>query len=96
MRAIRILAAGPQTLVQDSGRRGYAHLGVPRAGAFDTRAWQLANRLVGNATEAASLEILGGGVEVEAMGHLNHLYHAGTVTRDTRADGAYLWRRRDV
>ena len=53
MRAIRILAAGPQTLVQDSGRRGYAHLGVPRAGAFDTRAWQLANRLVGNATEAA-------------------------------------------
>ena len=70
MRAIRIVAAGPQTLLQDGGRRGYAHLGVPRAGAFDTKAWQLANRLVGNAPDAASLEILGGGVEVEAIGHV--------------------------
>ena len=31
---------------------------------------------------------------VEAMGHLNHLYHAGLVTRERRGDGAYLWRRR--
>jgi len=29
---------------------------------------------------------------VEAMGHLNHLYHAGLVIRDRRSDGAYLWR----
>ncbi|PIE08277.1 MAG: MBL fold hydrolase [Rhodobacterales bacterium] len=29
---------------------------------------------------------------VEAMGHLNHLYHAGLVTRERRGDGAYLWR----
>ena len=29
---------------------------------------------------------------VEAMGHLNHLYHAGLVTRDRRGDGAWLWR----
>ncbi len=31
---------------------------------------------------------------VEAMGHLNHLYHAGLVTRDRRSDGAFLWRRK--
>jgi len=91
MRAIRIIAAGPQTLVQDSGRRGYAHLGVPRAGAFDTRAWQLANRLVGNATEAASLEILGGGVEVEAMGHLTIAVTGaqGPVDIDGRSAGTH-------
>jgi len=29
---------------------------------------------------------------VEALAHLNHLYHAGEVTRTDRAtDGAWLW-----
>ena len=40
--------AGPLTTVQDLGRPGYAHLGVPRAGALDQPALRLANRLVGN------------------------------------------------
>lgn len=31
---------------------------------------------------------------VEAMGHLNHLYHKGLVTRHRRHDGAWLWQRR--
>ena len=34
---------------------------------------------------------------VEAMGHLNHLYLAGLVTRERRdADGAFLWRRKEA
>ena len=70
MRALHIVATGAQTLIQDGGRRGYAHLGVPRSGAFDTRSWQLANRLVGNTPGAAALETLGGGLVVEAAGHL--------------------------
>lgn len=70
MRAIRIVEAGAHTLMQDQGRHGYAHLGVPRAGAFDSRAWQLANRLVGNTPGAAALEALGGGLVVQAQGHL--------------------------
>lgn len=68
MQGLQILATGAQTLVEDGGRRGYAHLGVPRAGAFDTRAWRLANRLVGNSPDAAVLESLGGGLTVEALG----------------------------
>lgn len=28
---------------------------------------------------------------VEAVAHLNHMYHAGEVTRRRRADGAWLW-----
>ncbi|GKY89096.1 MBL fold hydrolase [Sinisalibacter aestuarii] len=31
---------------------------------------------------------------VEAMGHLNHLYRLGKVTRTRRDDGAWLWQRR--
>jgi biotin-dependent carboxylase-like uncharacterized protein len=54
---IEILRAGPLTTVQDAGRAGRAHLGVPAAGALDGPALRLANRLVGNADGAAGLEI---------------------------------------
>ncbi|MFJ8655701.1 biotin-dependent carboxyltransferase family protein [Streptomyces rochei] len=48
--------AGALTTVQDAGRRGYAHLGVPRSGALDAPAMRLANRLLGNDPGAAVLE----------------------------------------
>lgn len=47
-RNLRVLDAGPLTTIQDAGRLGLAHLGVPRAGALDPIAAGLANRLVGN------------------------------------------------
>jgi allophanate hydrolase subunit 2 len=54
---IEVLRAGPLTTVQDLGRPGLAHLGVPRSGALDQPALRLANRLVGNPAGAAGLEI---------------------------------------
>ncbi|MEW2549272.1 biotin-dependent carboxyltransferase family protein [Streptomyces sp. NPDC047002] len=48
--------AGALTTVQDLGRPGHAHLGVPHAGTLDAPAARLANRLVGNADGAAVLE----------------------------------------
>ncbi|WP_225630357.1 biotin-dependent carboxyltransferase family protein [Streptomyces solaniscabiei] len=48
--------AGALTTVQDAGRRGHAHLGVPRSGALDAYAMRLANRLAGNDADAAVLE----------------------------------------
>ncbi|MGW5672763.1 hypothetical protein ACWEVO_33375, partial [Micromonospora sp. NPDC003776] len=54
---IEVLRAGALTTVQDQGRPGYAHLGVPRSGALDPAALRLANRLVGNPATAAGLEI---------------------------------------
>jgi glyoxylase-like metal-dependent hydrolase (beta-lactamase superfamily II) len=32
---------------------------------------------------------------VEAIAHLNHLYHLGQVRRERRADGAWLWQKKD-
>ncbi|MFC9631896.1 biotin-dependent carboxyltransferase family protein [Streptomyces mirabilis] len=55
-RALAVVRAGALTTVQDRGRPGHAHLGVPRSGALDAPAAALANRLVGNAVEAAVLE----------------------------------------
>lgn len=54
--ALEIVEAGWSTTIQDHGRRHYANLGVPTAGAVDLRAHDLANRLVGNMPDAATLE----------------------------------------
>jgi biotin-dependent carboxylase-like uncharacterized protein len=53
---IEIIRPGPLTTVQDLGRVGWAHLGVPRSGALDAAALRLANRLVGNPDGTAALE----------------------------------------
>lgn len=63
---LTVLASGALTTVQDQGRRGLAHLGVPRAGALDAPAAALANRLVGNGPSAAVLEVTLGGLELRA------------------------------
>ncbi|MBQ0829614.1 biotin-dependent carboxyltransferase family protein [Streptomyces tagetis] len=55
-RALVVVRAGALTTVQDRGRPGHAHLGVPRSGALDTPSAALVNRLVGNPVEAAVLE----------------------------------------
>ncbi|MFC8434395.1 biotin-dependent carboxyltransferase family protein [Streptomyces sp. NPDC057253] len=55
-RALFVVRAGALTTVQDRGRPGHAHLGVPRSGALDGPAAALANRLAGNRPEAAVLE----------------------------------------
>jgi antagonist of KipI len=53
---VRVLAPGAMT-VQDRGRTGWRHLGVGQAGALDAYSHALANLLVGNAADAATLEI---------------------------------------
>jgi biotin-dependent carboxylase-like uncharacterized protein len=64
--AFEVLAAGPLTLLQDAGRPGFAHLGVTASGAADQAAYDAANRLVGNESWAAALEVVFGGLELRA------------------------------
>ncbi|CAN5383792.1 biotin-dependent carboxyltransferase family protein [soil metagenome] len=63
-----VLEAGALVTLQDVGRAGLAHLGVPRAGWLDPAAATLANRLVGNREDAALLEVAGGGVRLQHRG----------------------------
>jgi urea carboxylase len=52
-RTIEVLAPGTESTVQDfPGREGYWHVGVPPSGPMDDYAFQIANRLVGNARAA--------------------------------------------
>ncbi|MCX6386916.1 MAG: biotin-dependent carboxyltransferase family protein [Solirubrobacterales bacterium] len=53
---IKVIKPGLATSVQDLGRRGYYHVGVPPSGALDQFSLLAANLLVGNSSDAAALE----------------------------------------
>jgi KipI family sensor histidine kinase inhibitor len=63
-RLIRVLRPGPLTTIQDLGRAGLAHLGVPASGAADVASLRLTNELVGNDEDAACLEVTLGRLEL--------------------------------
>jgi biotin-dependent carboxylase-like uncharacterized protein len=54
---LRVLAPGLMTTLQDLGRPGYQHLGVPVSGALDPVCLRAANVLAGNAPGMGALEI---------------------------------------
>ena len=51
--AIKVIKPGLATTVQDLGRPGYYHLGIPLSGGMDRFALRAANLLVGNDEGAA-------------------------------------------
>lgn len=57
---IEVVDAGLLATVQDHGRLGWAHIGVPRSGAVDPMLAALVNRLVGNPGAAPTIESVGG------------------------------------
>jgi biotin-dependent carboxylase-like uncharacterized protein len=63
--AIKVLHHGLATTVQDLGRPGYFHLGIPVGGAMDRLALKAANLLVGNDIGAAGLEAVFIGPKLE-------------------------------
>lgn len=65
---LEILRSGPLALIEDLGRPGLAHMGVGRSGAADRRSHQLANRLVANPNESATIEVTFGGLSARVRG----------------------------
>ena len=68
MTTLEILHTGPLALIQDLGRPGLAHLGVTASGAADRRSHALANRLVANPDDRASIEMTMGGFSARVRG----------------------------
>jgi len=62
--ALEILKPGLSTTVQDLGRPGYYHLGIPESGGMDKFSLAAANLLVGNPEGAAVLEAVFQGPEI--------------------------------
>ena len=65
---IRVVGGGLSTTVQDAGRFGLYHLGVPPSGALDGFSYRVANMLVGNDEGAAVLEATYSGPTLECTG----------------------------
>lgn len=63
--ALKVIKPGLLTTVQDLGRPGYFHLGIPIGGAMDRAALRAGNLLVGNDEGAAALEAVFMGPELE-------------------------------
>jgi len=62
--AIKVIKPGLSTTVQDLGRPGYYHIGIPLSGGMDRLALKAANLLVGNKEGAAVLEAVFMGPEL--------------------------------
>ncbi|MCC7055537.1 MAG: biotin-dependent carboxyltransferase [Gemmatimonadaceae bacterium] len=62
---VHVRQPGLLTTVQDLGRMGWQHIGVPVGGAMDPVAHRVANLLVGNDDDAAALECTLGGIALQ-------------------------------
>ncbi|MEO1681013.1 MAG: biotin-dependent carboxyltransferase family protein [Pseudomonadota bacterium] len=62
---VKVIKPGLLTTIQDLGRPGYFHLGIPIGGAMDRLALRAANLLVGNDEGAAGLEAVFMGPELD-------------------------------
>lgn len=66
MSRLLIEASTPLCLLQDAGRFGVRHLGVTQGGGLDWVSMRWANWLLGNAPQAAVVEITLGGLMLVA------------------------------
>lgn len=56
MKQITVKNPGLSTTIQDLGRKGYYHLGIPEGGALDQYSARVGNSLVGNCEDSAVFE----------------------------------------
>ena len=68
MTILEVVGTGPLALVEDLGRAGLAHIGVTRSGAADRHSHRLANRLLANDGDRATIEITLGGFSARILG----------------------------
>ena len=64
--SLLVVEPGYLTLVQDAGRPGLGAQGVGASGAFDRAAMRQVHALLGDPPEAAVLEVLAGGLRLQA------------------------------
>lgn len=88
---IEVLQPGFGTTVQDRGRRGHRHEGVPQSGWLDGTLAEAANALVGNNGGEAVLELRGLGTELRVQAGPVRVALAGAIAAKwLRADGKHL------
>jgi biotin-dependent carboxylase-like uncharacterized protein len=75
--ALGVVAPGLMTTLQDFGRTGHQHLGIPVSGALDAVALRAANAIVGNPPGMGALEIAYRGPTLAVEGDSARVAYAG-------------------
>ena len=89
--AAKVIAQGLSTTVQDLGRPGYYHLGIPISGGMDRFALRAANMLVGNDEGAAVLEAVFMGPELEFTSAATVAVTGGELPPKVNGDDRATW-----
>jgi len=76
---VEVVDAGLSVTIQDRGRTGYRNIGVPVSGALDPYLMAAANALLGNAADAAVLEVCLGGPSLKALSGTLRIALAGEL-----------------
>lgn len=88
MSVLRVAFAGPHVSIQDGGRPKFMRYGVPASGPMDRASFSRANRALGNAPDAAGIEVSPGGLSLTGVEGTVHLAIVGggfRVARDGRS-----------
>jgi biotin-dependent carboxylase-like uncharacterized protein len=93
---IEVRKPGLSTTVQDGGRSGYYHLGIPPSGALDQYSLACANALVGNPDGAAVLEIVYMGPELAFTGPATVAVAGATIAPKVNGEQRPVWESFDV
>lgn len=75
--ALKVVAPGLMTTLQDLGRRGHQRLGIPVSGALDEMSLRAANLIAGNPATAGALEIAYQGPTLEVVADSVRVAYAG-------------------
>lgn len=89
--ALRILSPGLCTTVQDLGRFHSYHMGVPVSGMLDDYAGQVANWLVGNPSECATLEMSMIGARMEILAQADIAVTGATMNPQLNGQPCRQW-----
>lgn len=89
--AVKVITPGLATSVQDLGRPGYYHLGIPEGGGMDRFATRIANLLVGNDPGAAVLEATFLGPELEFTDSATVAVTGGELPPKVNGDERPTW-----
>ncbi len=88
---LKVLRPGLLTTVQDAGRFGWYHIGMPPSGAMDQFSFRAGNLLVGNDESAAALETTFLGPELEAGADLTVAVTGAPVELRLNGAPAPMW-----
>lgn len=94
--SIEVRKPGLSTTVQDGGRPGYYHLGIPPSGGLDQYSLAAANLLVGNEAGAAALEIVYMGPELLFTAPATVAVAGATMQPRVNGEDRPLWESFDV